>query len=148
MIRTINDAKKMDLILSYLVENDTARVKYKQIGDLLGIGLEEARYLHESILKYHHEVEPVIGIHHASNISKKPLVTEEFLKKGGFLAVFKQQMEKEIMAKSHQRESKSKLSKKDWKAKTYWLTFGLALAGFLLATISLLMVLKIIKIGQ
>jgi hypothetical protein len=146
MLITVNDAKKMDLILSYLVKNDTARIKYKQIVDLLGINLVEAKYLHEYILKYHHEVEPVISIHHASNMAKKPLITEEFLKKGGFVSVYKKQAEIENAAHANRPKLTSKLSTKDWRAKTYWLTFGLALAGFIIATISLLIGLKILKI--
>src|SRR5512147_2572041 len=92
---TKDDAEKMDIILAYLVKNETARVKYKQIIDLLDVSLEKAKYLHQSILKYHSKKEPIVSIQNASNIAKKPNITEEFLNKGGFKLVYLQQSEME-----------------------------------------------------
>jgi hypothetical protein len=146
MLIAREDAKKMDLILSHLVKNETARMKLKQIQDLLHVSLEESRYLYESILKYHTEVEPVISIHHASNIAKRPRITEEFLRNGGFEAVYERQAEIKTSAQKNNLQLKNKFSYYNWQRKTYWLTFCLAILGFVLGLISLFISLKIIKI--
>jgi hypothetical protein len=146
MLITKEDAKKMDTILWYLVKDEQARVKLKQIQDLMQISLEESRYLYESILKYHNEVEPIISIHHASNIAKKPLVTESFLKKGGFKTVYEQQAEIKSIIKENQTKSNHKSVTMDWQRRTYWYTFIIAIVGFIMALVSMLIGLKIIKL--
>jgi hypothetical protein len=143
---TIDDAKKMDLILSYLIKNKIARVKYKQIMDLLNIDLEKAKFLHESILKFHNEVQPIISIHNALNIAEKPLETEKFLESGGFEAIYTQKADVDAirLEKSHSYVKKGINS---WLSNHLWIILLTSILGFLFGLISLLISLKIIKLG-
>jgi len=139
------DAQKMDLILSYLAKNEQVRVKSKQVQEVLKISFDEAHHIYESILRYHVNVEPVVGVLHAENIASAPGVTEAFLKRGGFIAIAEKQKSLEnknvVNNKLETKESKWTI----WQRKTYWFTFVLAVSAFVLALISLLINLEILK---
>ena len=122
MLLTKEDALKLDTVLSYLVRNEDARMKLKQIMDLLNTTLEDARYLYELILKYHNNVEPVISLHNALNIGKRPGITEEFLKKGGFMAVYEKQAEIKAFNELSQLQQRKKEKFYNWQKNSYWFT--------------------------
>jgi len=143
---TREDAKRMDIVLNYLLNNKTARLKYKQIMDLLNIDLDEAKFLHQSILKYHHETKPIISIHNALNIGEKPIDTEEFLRNGGFEAICNQQHEIEHFNKIKKSKFLTKSNFKTWISKNSWFTFIIAALGFIFGLVSLLISFKIIKL--
>jgi hypothetical protein len=141
------DAKMMDAILSYLVKNETARVKYKQIMDLLNVDIDKARYLHASILKYHKELGPIISIHNALNIAEKPIDTIEFLKKGGFEAIYKHQAEIKDLAHNKTLKPSAKSDLCLWINNNAWFTLMIATLGFVFGLLALLISLKLIKIN-
>lgn len=145
MLITKEDAQKMDMILRYLDENETARFKLKQIMDLLNTNLECARYLYESILKFHNETEPVISIHYGGNIAKKSFLTRNFLDRGGFMAIYEQQENIKTPKESNKKNFQPVIYLSAWKEKIFWFTFFLAIMAFLMALISLLISLKLIK---
>jgi hypothetical protein len=146
MLITKEDARKMDTILSYLVKNENARMKLKQIMDLLNTSLEDARYLYELLLKYHGEVEPVISIHQGSNIAKKPRITEDFLKRGGFADVYEQQANIKAFNEPSQLKKKKNHNFYNCSKYSYWFIFIMVIVSFIMALISLFISLKIIQI--
>jgi hypothetical protein len=148
MLITKDDAQKMDMILRYLVENETARFKLKQIMDLLNTSLECARYLYESILRFNNETEPVISIHHGGNIAQRPYITRNFLEKGGFMAIYEKQENIKARQESNETEFQPVTQSGAWKDKIFWITFFMAIMAFVMALISLLISLKLIKVWQ
>jgi len=140
---TKEDATNMDLVLTYLLKNDKARMKSKQIQDLLNIGLDEAHRIYETILEFHHKVEPTISILNADNIAFGPEITESFLKKGGFVAVYEQYTKKEIDKTLTSMTIAAESKWLVWQRKTYWFTFTIAILGFVIALISLFLNLKV-----
>jgi len=140
---TNDDAQNMDLVLTYLLKNDKARMKSKQIQDLLNIGLDEAHRIYETILEFHHKVEPIISILNADNIAFGPEITEGFLKKGGFVAVYEQYTKKETENTSNNIKLTVESKWLLWQRKTYWFTFTMAILGFVIALISLFLSLKV-----
>ncbi len=143
---TINKeiAEKMDSVLLYLLANPAARVKSKQVQEILKVGFDEAKNIYLSILKYHQQVEPIVSILNADNIAARPDITESFIKKGGFKQVY------EVLSQMSEKSNKKQVEKSartlsDWQQKTYWITFALALSGFILGLISLLISMGLIK---
>ena len=139
------DALKMDLVLSYLLKNEQARVKSKQVQDLLKISFDDAHHIYESILKYHLDVEPVVSVLNAENIASAPGITDLFLKKGGFIAISEQKENQENKIRVNKMKEIKESKWIIWQRKTYWFTFVLAVSAFILALISFLVSLGIVK---
>ncbi len=142
---TKEDARKMDLVLSYLIKEEHARVKSKQVQELLKVEFDDAHHIYESILKYHYEVDPVVSILYSENIASAPVITEMFLKQGGFMKVSEQLEDNELKAKTNNIKDSKESKWSLWQRKTYWFTSVLALLGFIIALISLLFSLGVIK---
>jgi hypothetical protein len=145
MPKSLEEAQKLDLILMHLAKHETARFKYKQIMDLLDINLDEAKYLHDMLIDYHQQVQPIISIHQAMNMASRPKLTKAFLKQGGFVEVFKKE-QKRIEEVNDTFRVKKPMAFADWLNKNHWLSFLIAVCGFILGLFSLLISLKLIKI--
>ncbi len=104
------EAEKMDKVLAYLINNNTAHVKSKQMQDILGIDFDEAKHIYHTILQYNEDIEPVISILFASNIAARPGITQEFLNRGGFtaVAIIESNLEVPVLS-SEKRKSKKKI---------------------------------------
>ena len=138
------NSEKMDLVLNYLLANPNARVKSKQVQEILQISFEDARNIYELILNYHQQIEPLISILNADNIAARPNITEAFIQKGGFKLVYKLQSKKNEN-KTVETFDKPNEQRTDWQSKTYWITFTLAVLGFIMGSVSLLFSFGIFK---
>jgi hypothetical protein len=133
-----DDAVKMDRVLSYLISDNKARVKSKQIQNLLGIELDEAKNIYHSILNYNKEIEPVVSFLFASNISARPIITEEFLKRGGFSAISNAQIISENQEPFDLMKCTKKSFMKEYHYKIVWVAIFTSILAFIMALVSLL----------
>ncbi|MFN8257132.1 MAG: hypothetical protein U0W24_15660 [Bacteroidales bacterium] len=88
---TKTEAERMDQVLRYLVENENARIKPKQLQDLLSVEFGDAEVIYHKILDYHNENREIIAIMNALNLAARPLVTKQFLDEGGFIKIYESQ---------------------------------------------------------
>lgn len=142
----IDDIEILDKIISECLKNGIVRaenLKPLKEGFLEDVKeIKESRYLrYFSIIQQFDIAEVTLNLDSAY-VRPKEVETARFFRDGGFKNLYEKQ-QKEIEIKNRQEEkelNEAVLSK--WHKKTYWWTFGIAIAGFILAVLALFISIK------
>ena len=138
------DISILDNIIDIVIENDTINVSKLPA---LGKGfLDDQPEIKESSYEYYFKILSEYSVVNVlfddkfpTRIQRLDKVTDRFKKNGGFRKVFKEQLENEKrdILLNEKEINEAKITK--WHKKTYWLTFSIAIAGFLIAILSLIL---------
>ncbi|HUW06113.1 MAG TPA: hypothetical protein VMW01_07615 [Williamwhitmania sp.] len=138
-----DDISVLDNIIRIVLEKKSINVSHlpslgnKYLDDQPEIKESSYEYYFK-ILKESQVVIVAISENRATQIMELDIITERFNKNGGFRKLFEEQKKKEKLEliKNEKEVNEAQLIK--WHKKTYWLTFILAILGFIIAVISLI----------
>lgn len=141
-----DDVSILDNIIGICIENNIARPENLPP---LGTGfMDEIKDIKESdysryfrIIQDFNVAEVIIS-KGMSYVKPLNVDTERFYRDGGFTKLYsEQQKHKKLELILHEKEINEAVLTK-WHKKTYWFTFGIAIAGFLIAIAALILTLK------
>ena len=135
------EAEQLDSVLKYMVENEDARIKPRQIMDLLSIEFGEAEHLYHKMLDFHKSTREIIAIMNALNLAARPELTNQFLYEGGFMRIFEEQ-EKQKVEKSEVERIKISVR---FKSHMPGIALLVAVLSLIISILSLLIGLGFIK---
>jgi len=137
-----DDIKTLDLIINTCIKNHMVSVKeLPDISDdeLMKMGSNKETYYKRffDIIKDSGKAE--IMDNRYSNIIIYPLVeiTQRFVNEGGFTKLYEDQLKKEAYEKIIEKGNIASATNSIWTKKTYWWTFGIAIAGFIISLVAL-----------
>ena len=138
------DISVLDNIINTVLEKD--RINVSQLPALGNSFLDDQPEVKENsyeyyfkILKKSQVVNVVIDDSFPTVIETLDKVTERFKQNGGFKSMFERQIENEKLESLKNEKEVNEAHLTRWHKKTYWWTFMLAILGFVIAVISLIL---------